>query len=136
MKSIIIPIEIYKANLMVIYDCSSHEFADKVNKYDKEENLEWMRRPNNSDGAYIHANEYPYRFVWVEKINHEPYWLGVLAHELTHASIRILNDKGVPVVPSSYTNEDESLSYLMDYLIKKTMEGYKKKKNAKKRKRK
>lgn len=47
--------------------------------------------------------------------------MGTLVHELFHATDMILEDKGLQLVPGS----DEAYSYLIGYLMEKTMDCYK-----------
>ena len=47
--------------------------------------------------------------------------MGTLVHELFHATDMILDDKGLQLVAGS----DEAYSYLIGYLMEKTMDSYK-----------
>jgi len=60
-----------------------------------------------------------------EPVFKTPYWLGVVAHELTHHVVRICSWKGIPF--DGKNNNDETFAYLMDFYTKSLFEHIKKK---------
>ncbi len=72
---------------------------------------------NDADGsaAKLKGNNTEYRFLWIDNFKkNDPCSHGILAHEISHLAIQILEDKGLSV---RHENE-EAIAYLIDRLTR------------------
>ena len=117
---------VFKTDLHYVVNCDYkglEKFCKKEFDLDKGENYEFL---SDADGSALTLESDSgdiFRVVWLEKFNMSHSRLGVLAHETTHAVVRILDYKGIPY--SSQNNQDETFAYLMDYFISNFIHDYK-----------
>ena len=129
MKHIDIDLPLFKTGLHYIYNCDYRELEKYCRKhYDCSEEGEftWLSQADGTTFSLEDDKMAIHRLVWVEKFSMNPYWIGVLIHETTHAIIRILDHKGIPY--TSRDNQDETMAYMMDYFISEFIKKFKKKK--------
>ena len=104
-----------KCNIEFVYNCTITDF-DKYLRKKYKYGIEPLDYFKNAVGTNINVDEWPCRFVWLEELSNDIDRLGTAVHEITHASVRILEDKGIPY--SKQDNADESLAYLIDYFFR------------------
>lgn len=74
-----------------------------------------------------HDSKYFFRIVWIKELKN----IGCLVHELFHLVIRIMADKGIPVVANIQTGEcgDETAAYLLEFYLNECLNKIFKKNN-------
>lgn len=129
LKHIEVNCPVFKADLHFVTDCDYQELNKYCKKHfdlDKDDHFEWL---NDADGTTFTLKSDDgnslYRVVWVESFSMNHSKIGVLAHEITHAVVRLLENKGIPF--TSHDNQDETFAYLMDYFISNFIHDYYKK---------
>ena len=129
-KTLYISDPIFKTDTLLIWDCTSEELGKFLEKKHNLVDFDY-KHVAHADGTVIQLDSYPYRVVWFEKVKLTPYWLGVVAHELTHHVVRICSWKGIPF--DGRDNNDETFAYLMDFYMMSLMTEVTKKRNVRKK---
>lgn len=123
MKIIKIREDVFETEITIFYNCSYQEFSKKVKQQfnvvlnESDETItisgQCFNYFNNKSGKSL-------RFIFLEKLNKSPKFIGILTHELFHMVVRVLDDKGVPIVRNVENKSgDETGSYLLEsYLVK------------------
>lgn len=119
MKIIKLQDNVFKTEPIVIGNCS----FDQLTKWVKARFPNY--KPEETDASVCgtvlslsHGRHFG-RIVWVKDLSRKPEDLGVLLHELFHLVVRVMQDKGVPIVDKLrgegfVWNGDESAAYLYE----------------------
>jgi hypothetical protein len=116
-NEIIIKDDVFKTEVLFIFNCSQKEFQRRVKRYGIEE----TGIDNYTSGTVIHAKQRFFRIVWVKKFSKN--YLSEFIHELFHLVVRICDDKGVPIKANIEMGEcgDETAAYLMEFYVSKIL---------------
>ena len=117
LKHINVNCPVFKCSLHFVFNCGYKDLRDfciKEFDMDKADDMEWLAKADGT-AMVLEDKSGMDRVIWIEKFAMNHSRLGVLVHEITHATVRILEHKGIPF--SSHQNQDETFAYLMDYFV-------------------
>src|SRR5688572_30308118 len=115
-REIVIPIPIYRMKIYV-WVCSPEVAKREIKNTvfgEYEEDIEYKA----GGGKYLHKDGVD-GIVWVDSNVEYPELIGNIAHEVLHAIIYSLDDRGMELMP----NNHEFYTYLMGYVMAKVVEG-------------
>jgi hypothetical protein len=104
--------KMFGSRVMVITDCSQEAMV----KYLKKKHNITHKRSDFCNGQYF-ITESGRRFIWVEKFDSSPFWIGVAVHEIMHYTVSFLSDAGI-AIKNYYENGDagdETAAYFLRY---------------------
>jgi hypothetical protein len=107
--------EVYRENYYVLYAYKPYALIDFA-KGEKGEELN--EPPDHIGGAFWGGREASYIWIGEEGAKSDLHFASVIAHECSHAAIRLLSDKGVETHPEN----DEPFCYYLGYLVRKVTE--------------
>lgn len=113
-----IEIDIYKTGLQVFVG-TIDEFREWAKEFYKHNDfkglLEKINEPNSGQASFFYNNSTRSMVIRVPSLGTTPQSIGIVAHEMAHACIWLLNDVGVPVIEQE---TDECFTYLLEYLMR------------------
>lgn len=119
-KSIWLYDAIYKQNILFLFG----DFEDSV-KYAKEQSRIILKTKSKVlfSGRTWEVDSYGI-VIWCEKEPTKHGWEAVLAHEILHAALYTMNNKGIEI----NANNSEPITYYVEFLTRKVYELLRKKK--------
>mgnify|MGYP001593908611 FL=1 len=108
---------LFKTQPILITNCSYSELAKYLKKkYGVEEKDDCITTAGQCLTYLDTKTESTLRIIYLKKLDKKPENLGVLIHELLHLVVRVLEDRGVPLIKDVRNMPgDETAAYLMEF---------------------
>jgi hypothetical protein len=109
--------KVFGSSVTFVSNCTHKEFA----RYLREVYAHKLEEDIGCTGQHvtlIEDSRHEY-FIWLEKFDSSPFWIGVVSHEIVHHVVRILKRRGVGIEPN-YSNGDtgdEPLAYMHEFYL-------------------
>lgn len=107
-------IEPYKDALYLFCPCNKAEAEEWLTKKKIKEHVD-MDDYETQDAVTFYTN--CGNFIFMHKFDDTPHGIGVLVHELCHATFNVLNAKGV----KEEAGHEEAAAYLLDNMVEKCL---------------
>lgn len=112
MKKIEVSEPVYREKVPIFYDACPAQMNDYLaTKYGIEQDVV----DEGSSGMMVEltGEDAKYFLVWLEQFKNEPFYIGILCHEMNHLALAILRDVGIKACPET----EESFTYLQQYYV-------------------